>query len=69
MDGDEMMVMEEVADYDQKEDQARTLYHKIRQRVDESIAAMGYKHFHTISAGGTYFTVSYTHLDVYKRQI
>ena len=55
MDGDEMMVMAEVADYDQKEDQARTLYHKIRQRVDESIAAMGYKHFHTISAGGTYF--------------
>lgn len=54
MDGDEMLVVMNQLSINQV-DPARDLYHRIRQKVDESISKNGYQHFHTISGGSTYY--------------
>ena len=54
MDGDEMLVVMEKPSASEV-DPARKLYHRIRQKVDESISKSGYQHFYTISGGSVYF--------------
>lgn len=54
MDGDEMLIVMDKLPINQV-DPARDMYHRIRQKVDESISLTGYQHFHTISGGSVFY--------------